>query len=544
MHLRLAGILHADVVGYSRLIETNEEGTYCALKSGLDLLSQCVTEHDGRVVNTAGDALLAEFASVVSAALCAITVQRRLAARTPGDSAVKLDFRIGVHLGDVILDGDNILGDGVNVAARLQAMADVGGVCISRTVFNQVCGKLDVGFQCLGEKSLKNIVEPVVVYRVLLDPADAGRVVLDARAPIPSRRRLRWVRLVGVLLGVAVVGAAIWTQSQRHTPAGTATPTAVTHTGVNSGKPFIAVLPFDNLTSDHDQDYFGDGITEDIIAALGRFSELTVIGRETAFQWKDKRPAPRQLSRELGVRYVLEVSVRRSGDAIRVTAQLTDAERGTHLWSERYDGTANDIFAVQDDITQHVAGTLAIRISQLEREHAAAKPPGALRAYDYALRGRAALARSTSSDNFEARRLFQKAIALDPAYAAAYTDLARTYYYAVSRGWTEFVQDDIDAAERFAQQALRLDATDAGARQVWPAARGELSLRTCSSATSRRAWTRLSSIHARIGCRSPCRCECGRPGGDDRHYLRIRTCQGWSHHRGESCRGEFAWILP
>jgi adenylate cyclase len=288
MQRRLAAILHADIAGYSRLTGADEEGTFRALKTSLELLARTIVDHGGRVVNTAGDAVLAEFASVTLAVRCAVAAQRGLAA--PGANASndpRLDFRIGVHLGDVIVDGDNILGEGVNVAARLQALADTGGVCISRTVFNQVRNKVEVGFQCLGERTLKNIAEPVVVYRVLLDPKPIGAVI-DAGGPAaPLRRRLWQTLAVAIILTGAAGAAALWLR-----------PWSVSVESTVRAKPvlplidrrFVAVLPFQNLSGDRGQDYFSDGITEDIIAALGRFSEIAVIARGLSLSIQRKEP--------------------------------------------------------------------------------------------------------------------------------------------------------------------------------------------------------------------------------------------------------------
>jgi TolB-like protein len=367
---RLTAILAADVAGYSRLTGLDEEGTHARLTEHFRcLVNPKIAEHHGRIVKATGDGLLVEFASVVDALRCAVEVQRGMAERnTEVAQDKRIEFRVGIHQGDVIIEGEDIFGDGVNVAARLEGIAEPGGICVSSRVQEDAEGRLEVSFENAGEQQLKNIARPVRVYRVRLSSvAPSSRPAL----PLPD-------------------------------------------------KPSIAVLPFQNMSGDPEQDYFADGIVEEIITALSRFRQLFVIARNSSFTYKGRSVDVKQVGRELGVRYVLEGSVRKAGNRVRITGQLIDASSGGHLWADRFDGDLEDIFDLQDKITGSVVGAIAPKIEQSEIERAKRKPTGDLVAYDYYLRAIASLYPWTRESNDEALRLFYRAVELDPDFASAY----------------------------------------------------------------------------------------------------------------------------
>ena len=451
---KLAAILYADVAGYSRLTGEDEEGTHRLLSSYLDAITALIDRHNGKVLHFAGDAVLAEFASVVNALTCAVNIQREFKDRNRDlHDNRKVQFRIGINLGDVIVDRNEIYGDGVNVAARLESLAEPGGICISEAVRTAVGNKLPLDYKFLGEQSVKNIAEPVRAYRVQLKP--------DAVLPTPTtpsktkraRRRLVMVSaaVVALLGGVTVIAwLAPWQ------------PTTEPASGERAAlplpdKPSIAVLPFDNLTGDPKQEYFSDGITNDIITDLSKFRSLFVIASNSVFVYKGKPVKVQDVSRELGVRYVLEGSVQRASEKVRVNAQLIDATTGHHLWAERYDRDLKDLFALQDEIVQTIVTALAVKVDAVERKRAMRKETDSLEAYGYVLRGREYLARTTRSTNVEARQMFQRAIKLDPRYASAYVGLGWTYRKAVGHGWTEFPGQALQQAHDLAQKALSLE---------------------------------------------------------------------------------------
>src|SRR4051794_23165087 len=461
---KLAGILHADVVGFSRLMGEDEAGTHralCEIRSAIDPL---IGAHGGRIVGTAGDSLLADFLSVVEALNCAVEMQQ--AARAINDPMPlqrRLELRIGVNLGDVIVDGDNIFGDGINIAARLQALAQPGTVCIDHTVYEQVRHKLALNYRPLGSLHVKNIAEPIRAYAVGV-PATAAR-------PRIGRRSL--VTAVGVATLVAA-GVVAW---ELHAGAGRAlfglgaAPKAVEVASLAAparlvGRPVVAVLPFKNLSGDGGQDFFSDGMTEEVITALGRFSNLLVSGKSASFQFKDRSVAPAEIGRQLDARYLLEGSVRRAGDRVRVNAELTEVATGQQVWSDVYDAEDKDIFGVQDDIARRVVGAAAVKMTRFERDRVLAKPTENLAAYEYVLRGRGFLSHATRDSNDDAQDTFQKAIDLDPNYAAAYAELGLSLVEAVAAGWTEFVADDLAGAETLAQKAVSLDPTLASAYRL------------------------------------------------------------------------------
>ena len=412
---KLAAILAADIAGYSALMGADDEATVRDLKAHQAVILPLVGEHGGRIIDTAGDGILAEFASVVNAVECAVAIQKAMAERNAGTNAERrMRFRIGVNLGDVIHDEQRVYGDGVNIAARLEAIAEPGGICLSGEAFGQVQRRLQLPAVDFGDQQLKNIARPVRLYRVAAEHFSAPHPPTRAALSLPD-------------------------------------------------KPSLAVLPFTNLSRDPKEDYFSDGITEDIITELSRFSELFVIARNSSFQFKGKSPDIRQVGRDLGVRYVLEGSVRRSGDRIRISAQLIDSTTGTHRWAERYDRMLEDVFAVQDEVVHTIVPILAAHVRKAEVERTHAKPPNSWQAYDYYLQAVDAFAAISSSSVLaerirERRRLLQQSLAIDPSYARSYALLAETDVAA----WSDPVDEDflntavLDRAHQFARTAVQL----------------------------------------------------------------------------------------
>jgi class 3 adenylate cyclase/TolB-like protein/Flp pilus assembly protein TadD len=446
----------ADAVGYSRLMGEDESDTLDALRTCRATIERLVGEHEGRVFSHTGDGLMAEFPSAVEAVRCAIEVQKELHGFNDARPAERrMDFRIGLNLGDVVVEGDDLFGDGVNVAARLQTLADPGGVCLSGSVFDQVEGKIGIGCSFIGEEPLKNVTKPVRAYRLDLDPS--GR---HLRLP-PMLRRRRWRRVAAaaIALGaVLAVAVSLYLTLGQTPPAGSPASTPLGRTG-----PVIAVLPFVNQGG---EDYFSDGITVEITSALGRFSDLTVIAHTAASTYKGSTLKPADIARELGAGYLLQGTVFRRGDQVRVVPELIEAATGAQKWSKPYEREMKDIFAVQDEITRSVVAATAIKVTRLEQERALATPTSNLAAHDLVLRGIDALERNNRSSNLEARRMFLRAIELDTDYAAAHAGLGWTYYFAVTGGWTEFVGDDLAQAEDFARKALLLDEDSADARRL------------------------------------------------------------------------------
>jgi TolB-like protein/Flp pilus assembly protein TadD len=409
---RLAAILAADVVGYSRLMDQDEAGTLVALQTRRqNTIDPLVSQYEGRIFNVAGDAVLAEFASPVNAVECAIQIQSKMAEanrKEPDNRQVTL--RIGVTLGDVMVEGGNLYGQGVNVAARLEGIADAGGVLVSGTAYDHVKGKIDTTFQDLGVRTLKNIQEPIRVYRVASTP----------KAP-----------------------------SQAPT--------------TEIDRPSIAVLPFANMSGDPEQQYFSDGVTEDIITEISRSRSLLVIARNSSFQYRDKAVDVRQVARELSVRYLLEGSVRKMGPRVRITAQLIDTASGNHLWSERYDRDLEQLFEVQDEVTRTIVSTLAGRVEAAEIKSAMQRRTDNLAAYDVLLRGIELIRGYSPDDNRQARELFEKAVALDPSYALAHAYLALSLL--VEHGYGGAPAAVKDKALAIALKAVQLDTTESRAHQ-------------------------------------------------------------------------------
>ena len=437
MERRLAAILSADVVGYSRLMGADEGGTLERLKAcRRELVDSAIEEHHGRIIKLMGDGALVEFASVVDAVQCAAVIQRGMSGRDSGLPAEqRIRFRIGINLGDIIVEGDDIYGDGVNIAARLQAIAEPGGIFISGTAFDHVAHKVDVGFSALGEHRLKNIADPVRVYCVLLDPAHTGKVVFSPRA---RPRSMALLALAGLLIAAsATVFAWQWPHKQRAS---------------------IAVLPFANL-SDQTQDYFADGITDNLITDLARLSKFDVISENSVFAYKDKPHVLADIRRDLGVRYIVEGSVQRMGDLMRVNAQLVDTESGDHLWANRFDRSGADVFAVQDSMSRQIANALGLELSPSEAERIARPPTANLEAYDYYLRAEQAARTGRRSRMLEALALFDKAEELDSGFAEAFASDAHATAYVWRSAYDDVLQSALARKRAYdkASRALALD---------------------------------------------------------------------------------------
>jgi len=407
---RLTAILAADVAGYSQLMGVDEEGTHKHLKAHLsELVDPKIRQHHGHIIKNTGDGLLAEFVSVVDAVRCAAEIQRGMATRNADIPQEKrIDFRIGINVGDMIIDSGDIFGDGVNIAARLEGIAEPGGICVSGRVQEDAQGRLDVAFEDQGKQQLKNIAKPVRVFRVRVNETDK---VVSSAPVLPS-------------------------------------------------KPSIAVLPFTNMSGDPEQEYFADGMVEEIITALSRAHWLFVIARNSSFTYKGRAVDVKQVGRELGVRYVLEGGVRKAANRIRVTAQLIDVSTGTHLWADRFEGSLEDIFDLQDQVAASVVGAIARKLEQAEIERAKRKPTESLDAYDYFLRGMANTHQVTREAYGEALALFNRAIGLDSSFASAHGGAAYCYSLAKSIG-QRMSREEIAEAARLARRAVELGREDA-----------------------------------------------------------------------------------
>lgn len=445
---KLAAILSADVEGYSRLMGDDELATVHALTESREIIGSTVARHGGRVVDAPGDNVLAEFASVVDAVQCAVSIQRALQSRNAElPPARQMRFRIGINLGDVIVQGERLYGDGVNIAARLESLAEGGGICLSGTAWDQIEGKLPFAFEFSGEHTVKNIARPVRVYRLRLEPGASAKTSQKL-----GRVDRRWViRAAAIVVVAALVGMGGWAGWRWLGPresAGLPLP----------DKPSVAVLPFNNLSQDPAQEYFSDGVTEAVITGLSKISGLFVIARNSVFTYKGKPVNVRDVGRELGVRYVLEGGVQRADSRVRITAQLVDAKSGYHIWAERYDREVRDIFAVQDEVTQQIVRALSVKVTEAERIRFGRAPTGVLEAYDLVLRGDVERKRTTRESNAEARRLFTLALELDPRYAVAYAGLG----WVVLQRWQFLWSADrqtLEQARELAERAIALDNT-------------------------------------------------------------------------------------
>jgi adenylate cyclase len=411
---RLAAILSADVVGYSRLMGLDEAGTLSRLNAlRRELIDPAIAAHAGRIVKLMGDGALVEFASAVDAVTCAIEIQRQLRERdASGSQANPIQFRIGINVGDIIIEGEDILGDGVNIAARIEGIAEPGGISISEDAWRQVQGKVAANFVDAGEQSLKNIARPVRVYRLDLVPK-AGSVLKAQRPAIAL-----------------------------------------------PDKPSIAVLAFNNMSGDPEQEYFSDGISEDIITDLSKLSELHVIARNSSFTYKGKPVDVMQVGRDLRVRYVLEGSVRKAGNRVRVTGQLIDAESGAHIWADRFDRDLNDIFAVQDELTQEIISALKVKLTPEKKDRLARKNTIDQEAYDLFLRGRERAWLNTRSGNIEARSLLGRAVTINPDFAAAHAFIGFTHVNDYINGWADIPERSLQIGLEIAERAVQMDETE------------------------------------------------------------------------------------
>jgi adenylate cyclase len=453
---KLTAILSADVIGYSRLMRDDEEATVRDLAAHRVLINEIIQQHNGRVVDSPGDNLLAEFASVVDAVNGAIKIQAEIKKSNTGVPAERhMEFRIGINLGDVIEEEERIYGDGVNIAARVEGLAAGGGIAISGTVYEHIKEKLSLGYHYLGEQEVKNISEPVRVYRLLTEPADAGKLIGGEK---PKSKKLRWAATGAITLIAIVVGAfAIWNYYFRPS----FEPASVEKMAFPlPEKPSIAVLPFDNMSGDPEQDYIADGISENIISDLSKISEMFVIARNSTFTYKGKPVKVQQVSEELGVRYVLEGSTQKIGERLRITAQLIDATTGHHLWSEKYDRNMKDFFALQDEITQKIIVELQVKLTEGEQARISHKSTTNLEAWSYAVRGLKLFERSSKENNAKAMEFFKKAVELDPGYVWAWVRLGWTYIVAGKPGWSESPNESIKMAEEIAKKAITLDESD------------------------------------------------------------------------------------
>jgi adenylate cyclase len=458
MERRLAAILAVDVAGYSRLVEQDEAGTFARLRAHRkELFEPEIAVHHGRVFKLTGDGLLAEFASVVDGVECAVALQNGMAKRNAAAPEHRIDARIGVNLGDVIVEREDagavdIHGEGVIIANRLQALAEPGGICVSQTVVSHVGNKINLGFEFQGEQRVKNIAEPVRIYRVLTEPKAAGRTVGIHR----SRRHLwRWpAAAAATLLVLLAAGVAAWLHPWQPAPQPAATEAEAPPLPEN---PSVAVLPFANLSNDPQQAYFADGIAEDLMTGLSRLSGLFVIARHSAFTYKDQELDLRKVGRELGVRYIVEGSVQRTGEQVRINIQLVDVGTLGHLWAEKYDGSMADIFALQDRVTKSVVDALALKLTAGEQRALVSQNETTVpQAYDEFLRGWELYQRTTPADFVEAIPHFERAIALDPSYARAYAALAMVYFRSYDQGWTGSLGMTADAAFDKAREYLDL----------------------------------------------------------------------------------------
>ena len=445
---KLAAILSADVEGYSRLMGQDEVATVRTITEYREAIASAVAAHGGRVVDAPGDNVLAEFSSVVDAVESAVEIQRELRSRNAALPVTRrMQFRIGINLGDVIVEGPRLYGDGVNIAARLEGLAEGGGVCLSGTAYDQVEGKLPLAYDFVGEHSVKNIARPVRVYRLHLEPgASPGLSTPPWRADRRLVSRVGGTVAVLVLLGVG--GWAGWQWFRSPTPGALILP----------DKPSVAVLPFSNLSRDPAQEYFSDGVTEDLITGLSKVSGLFVIARNSVFTYKGKAVKVRDVGRDLGVRYVLEGGVQRAGNRVRITAQLVDAATSYHIWAERYDREVRDVFALQDEVTQQIIRALAVKLTVAEQGQMGKAPTGNPEAYDLVLRGQDERRRTTREANMEARRLFVKAIDLDPRYARAYAGLSWTHLQSWQFLWSTD-PESLERARELAERAIGLDDT-------------------------------------------------------------------------------------
>ncbi|MGH6932015.1 MAG: adenylate/guanylate cyclase domain-containing protein [Dongiaceae bacterium] len=449
MNRRLAAILIADIVGYSRLSQIDEEGTRRRWQQDLEtIFAPSIAQHHGRLVKTMGDALLVEYPSVVDAVRSAVAIQRAKAAiLDTAPAELRIQLRIGINLGDVIVEGDDIHGEGVNIAHRLQTLAEPGGIAVSGMTYEQVKYRADIGYAFIGEQQVKGIAEPIRVYRVMLDPRDIGKTV-TAAAP----RSRSWLHpMAAGVLALVAAGGLMWLQPW-HLLRDAAD--RMDQASPPTDKPSIAVLPFDSLSSDASQEYFADGLTDDIITDLSKFSGLFVVARNSSFSFKGMTLPIPEIAQKLGVRYVLDGSVRHAGEEVRINARLTDGRTDGQVWADRYDGSEADIFALQDKVSNGVADALSIVINSSEQAALAAPETQVPVAYDAFLQGWHHREQTNPTDFAKAIPYFENAVRLDPNYSRAYAALALIYLRSYQRGWTRQLNLSDDEALRLTREYL------------------------------------------------------------------------------------------
>jgi adenylate cyclase len=460
---KLTAILSADVKGYSRLMGEDEEATVRTITAHRKVITSVIEKYRGRVVDSPGDNILAEFVSVVDAVQSAVEIQEVIRAKNAElPEERRMEFRIGINLGDVIQEGERIYGDGVNIAARVEGLADAGGICISGSAYEQIENKLALGYDYIGEHTVKNIVKPIRVYRVPTGPETLQKVTEEKKAA-PSWQRAALAVVIGFL--VVAGGVAIWKSYRPSTPS-TEVASVDKMAFPLPDKPSIAVLPFSNLSGEPEQEYFSDGLTDQIIATLSSVPKLFVIARNSTFTYKGKHVKVQQVSEELGVRYVLEGSVRKAGNRIRITAQLIDALNGHHLWAKQYDRNLDDIFAVQDEITKNIITAMQVKLTEGEQARTAGKGTNNLEAYLKCLQANELIRRENIESNALARQLAEEAIALDPEYAWAYYLLGRAHGMDVWLGATKSPKQSLAKAKELYQKAIALDDNLAEAHGV------------------------------------------------------------------------------
>jgi adenylate cyclase len=453
---KLTAILSADVKGYSRLMGDNEAETVKTLTAYRKIMGELIQQHRGRVIDSPGDNILAEFGSVVDAVQCSVAAQNEFKARNAElPENRRMVFRIGVNLGDVIEEESRIYGDGVNIAARLEALAEPGGICISKTAFDHIETKLPLGYEYLGEQTVKNIAKPVGAYKVLMEPRVTGTVRPGKAKEIPVWRG-KPVLAGAVAVLVVILGVAFWNfyfRAPRFEPASKekmAFPLP--------DKPSIAVLPFENMSGNPEQEYFSDGITEEIITALSKTPKLFVIARTSSFKYKGKEVDVRTVGRELGVEYVMEGSVRKAGDKVRITAQLIDAQKNQHLWAERYDRAFEDIFAIQDEITMKIVTAMRVKLTEGEQARLLGKRAKNLDVYLKAMEAHAAWSKGTKEGYIRFGQLAQEIVDMAPESALGYRDLAWYYWVLATRGKSP--RESLAKSFKLAQKAIEIDKSD------------------------------------------------------------------------------------
>jgi adenylate cyclase len=453
MERRLSAIFAADMVGYSRLMEADEIGTLQRQKTHRsELINPTFEEYHGRIVKEMGDGILVEFPSVVEAVQCAVTIQQEMIDREADVSDdLHIQYRIGVNLGDIVIEGDDIFGDGVNIAARLEQMAESGGICISGTAYDHLKSKVEVGYEFLGEVQVKNIKQAVRAYRVLTDPDQVGVTVGEKRIRLAITHR--FAAMAAVLM-VAIIGSvAWWWLQQRNVEPIDPSKIAI----VLPDKPSIAVLPFDNMSNDPQQDYFSDGITEDLITDLSQISGLFVIARNSVFTYKGRAVKIQTVGRELGVKYVLEGSIRKQGNRVRINAQLVDSQTGGHLWAERFDRDFDDIFALQDEVVEKIVLALQVRLTTNEKRGLLSPHTNSTKAYDIFLQGRKEFIRRSKDGNGIALALFEDAVNLDSQFARGYAYLAWAHTREFIDGWSDNSANSLKLARNLVDKAVAID---------------------------------------------------------------------------------------